>query len=224
MARHAAKYGVKQTFADWREMLAKVPLDAVSVCTPNKLHAECAIGAMEAGCAVLCEKPLAGSAAEGEQMIAAAERLRPQTRHRLPVSVQLAHAVPEECRRRRSVRPHPVRARAGAAPPRHPELGCVRPQGTARRRSADRHRRARAGNVPLHARLADARERQRRHVHVHRQSAVGPRAVAVEGLGLRDLQRRRSRGRPRPLRRTARSCTSRPASPPTSRRTTGAFS
>ena len=50
-------------------------LDAVSVCTPNKLHAECAIGAMEAGCAVLCEKPLAGSAEEGEQMIATAERL-----------------------------------------------------------------------------------------------------------------------------------------------------
>ena len=75
MARHAAKFGVKQTFSDWKEMLAKVQLDAVSICTPNKLHAECAIGAMEAGCAVLCEKPLAGSAEEGEQMIAAAERL-----------------------------------------------------------------------------------------------------------------------------------------------------
>ncbi len=75
MARHAAKFGVKQTFSDWKEMLAKAQLDAVSICTPNKLHAECAIGAMEAGCAVLCEKPLAGSAEEGEAMIAAAERL-----------------------------------------------------------------------------------------------------------------------------------------------------
>ncbi|MCX7063222.1 MAG: Gfo/Idh/MocA family oxidoreductase, partial [Proteobacteria bacterium] len=49
MARHAAKFGVKQTFGDWKEMLAKTDLDAVSICTPNKLHAQCAIGAMEAG-------------------------------------------------------------------------------------------------------------------------------------------------------------------------------
>jgi len=75
MARHATKFGVKQTFADWKDMLAKAELDAVSVCTPNTLHAECTIGALEAGCAVMCEKPLAASAAEGERMVAAAERL-----------------------------------------------------------------------------------------------------------------------------------------------------
>jgi predicted dehydrogenase len=75
MARHTAKFGVKRTFADWREMLKTVELDAVSVCTPNRLHAECTIGALEAGCDVLCEKPLAASAAEGAAMVAAAERL-----------------------------------------------------------------------------------------------------------------------------------------------------
>jgi predicted dehydrogenase len=75
MADYATKFGIKNSFANWREMLSKVQLDAVSVCTPNKLHAECAIGAMEAGCDVLCEKPLAGSAEEGEAMIKAAEKL-----------------------------------------------------------------------------------------------------------------------------------------------------
>jgi len=32
MARHATKFGVKQTFGDWKEMLANVQLDAVSIC------------------------------------------------------------------------------------------------------------------------------------------------------------------------------------------------
>ncbi len=75
MAKHAAKFGVQRSFADWREMLAQAELDAVSVCTPNRLHAECTIGALDAGCDVLCEKPLAANAKEGERMVEAAERL-----------------------------------------------------------------------------------------------------------------------------------------------------
>lgn len=75
MAKHAAKFGVPKSFADWREMLEQADLDAVSVCTPNRLHAECTIGALEAGCDVLCEKPLAANASEGERMVEAAERL-----------------------------------------------------------------------------------------------------------------------------------------------------
>jgi len=75
MANYASKFGIPNSFTDWREMLSKVKLDAVSICTPNKLHAECAIGALEAGCDVLCEKPLAGSAEEGQAMIDAAEKL-----------------------------------------------------------------------------------------------------------------------------------------------------
>ena len=47
-----------QAFESAQEMLEKVKLDAVSVCTYNSTHAECAIAALEAGCHVLLEKPM----------------------------------------------------------------------------------------------------------------------------------------------------------------------
>jgi predicted dehydrogenase len=53
-------------------MLQQVELDAVSIATPNHMHAPAAIAALEAGCHVLCEKPLATSVAEGEAMVQAA--------------------------------------------------------------------------------------------------------------------------------------------------------
>jgi predicted dehydrogenase len=49
-------------------------VDAVVVCTPNALHAEQSIAAVAAGKHVLCEKPMATSVADGEAMLAAAER------------------------------------------------------------------------------------------------------------------------------------------------------
>ncbi len=61
-------------YEDWREMLRKEDLDAVSVCTPNGLHAENSIGALEAGCHVLVEKPLAMNAVEGQAMVDAAKK------------------------------------------------------------------------------------------------------------------------------------------------------
>lgn len=67
----ANKHG-GQAFADYKEMLGAVDIDAVSVCTPNALHAPISIAAAEAGCHVLCEKPMAVSREEGEAMIKAA--------------------------------------------------------------------------------------------------------------------------------------------------------
>src|SRR5689334_10480914 len=58
----AATYGIPQVFADYREML-QIGLDAVSVAFPNALHAPVAIDALQAGCHVLCEKPLADNVA-----------------------------------------------------------------------------------------------------------------------------------------------------------------
>lgn len=55
-----ANYGITnaKTFTDYKEMLDTVKLDAVSVCTYNRTHAECAIAALEHGLPVLLEKPM----------------------------------------------------------------------------------------------------------------------------------------------------------------------
>lgn len=71
----AEKYGVARTYTDENVMLKELPeIDAVSVCTWNSLHAPCSIAALNAGCHVLCEKPMATSAAEAREMKAAAEK------------------------------------------------------------------------------------------------------------------------------------------------------
>jgi predicted dehydrogenase len=61
-------------FADHQTMIKELELDAVSVCLPNKFHAPVAIDALNAGLNVLCEKPLAMSAAEGQQIADAAAK------------------------------------------------------------------------------------------------------------------------------------------------------
>lgn len=66
-------YGVEHLYTDYREMLKKEKLDAVSVCTWNSEHAPCTLAALEAGCHVLCEKPMAMNAQEAEAMQKAAE-------------------------------------------------------------------------------------------------------------------------------------------------------
>jgi predicted dehydrogenase len=62
-----------RAFTDYRELLALPEIDAVSVCTPNYLHAPISIAALNAGKHVLCEKPMATSRNEAEEMIEAAK-------------------------------------------------------------------------------------------------------------------------------------------------------
>ena len=69
------KYGVERLYTSEAEMLQALPeLDAVSVCTWNCAHAECAIAALEAGCHVLCEKPMAVNAEQARRMAETAKR------------------------------------------------------------------------------------------------------------------------------------------------------
>ena len=68
----AEKFGVPATYTDYREMLERENLDAVSVTTPNKFHMGPTIDALKAGVNVLCEKPLGMNADECRQMCAAA--------------------------------------------------------------------------------------------------------------------------------------------------------
>ncbi len=73
-AREAAKaLGFARSTGDWRELVADPAIDLVDITTPNRLHAEMALAAIEAGKPVYCEKPLAPSAAEAKPMLDAAE-------------------------------------------------------------------------------------------------------------------------------------------------------
>jgi predicted dehydrogenase len=72
----AEKFGVKQTFSDWRAMLRKVELDMVNVCTPNCYHAAPTIAALQAGAHCMVEKPMAVSAAQARAMCNAAKKAK----------------------------------------------------------------------------------------------------------------------------------------------------
>lgn len=69
----AEEYGVI-AYTDYKELLKSGQVDAVSVCTPNYLHAPITIAALNAGIHVLCEKPMATSLVEAEAMIEAAQK------------------------------------------------------------------------------------------------------------------------------------------------------
>jgi predicted dehydrogenase len=71
-----AKVASTNLFADYRQMLKEVPLDAVDICTPNMVHAPAAVAALQAGCHVLCEKPLAATPADIRRIIAARDKAR----------------------------------------------------------------------------------------------------------------------------------------------------
>lgn len=71
--KRAQQFGVADIYTDYKELIARKDIDAVSVCTPNYLHAQIAIDALNAGKHVLCEKPLATSKEEAEAMIKAAK-------------------------------------------------------------------------------------------------------------------------------------------------------
>lgn len=61
-------YGCGRAVADYHEILRDPEVEAVSVCTPNNMHAAIAIECLRAGKHVLCEKPAARTYAEALQM------------------------------------------------------------------------------------------------------------------------------------------------------------
>jgi predicted dehydrogenase len=67
----ARKYGVEKTYtyAQYQECLASKEVDAVYIALPNDMHKEYAVRAARMGVHVLCEKPMAVTARECEEMI-----------------------------------------------------------------------------------------------------------------------------------------------------------
>ncbi|MBT4499225.1 MAG: Gfo/Idh/MocA family oxidoreductase [Gemmatimonadetes bacterium] len=72
LGRVAEKFGIPDTYTDFRELLKRDDIQAVDVCLHNNLHAPVTIAALEAGKNVYCEKPIAGAYVDGKAMVEAA--------------------------------------------------------------------------------------------------------------------------------------------------------
>jgi len=65
----SSRFKIKHIFYDVADMLTKEKLDLVDICTPPKTHSSLSIQAMQAGCHVLVEKPMAVSVREANEMV-----------------------------------------------------------------------------------------------------------------------------------------------------------
>jgi predicted dehydrogenase len=69
----ADKYAIRAVFTDYHDMIARADLDAIVIATPDDLHCEMTMVALDAGLHVLCEKPLALNATDARAMYDKAE-------------------------------------------------------------------------------------------------------------------------------------------------------
>jgi predicted dehydrogenase len=69
----AARLGIPHAGTDWRQMIDELKPEIVAVGTPGGAHLEQCMGAIAAGCHVLCDKPLATTAADARQIYALAK-------------------------------------------------------------------------------------------------------------------------------------------------------
>ena len=63
-----------KVYENYRELLEDGSIDVVHVCTPNRSHCEITVAALEAGKHVMCEKPMAKTAADAQKMLDAARK------------------------------------------------------------------------------------------------------------------------------------------------------
>ena len=97
LEQFARRWGWAHARTDWKEAITADEVGLVDIATPNDVHAEQAIAAIEAGKHVVCEKPLAGTLADAEAMAAAAATAAGRTfvwyNYRRVPAVALAHRI-----------------------------------------------------------------------------------------------------------------------------------
>lgn len=71
--RFAQEHGIEHVCSDYQQLLARADVDAVYISSTNELHLPQTLAAARAGKHVLCEKPLALSVADAEQMVRACQ-------------------------------------------------------------------------------------------------------------------------------------------------------
>lgn len=65
----ATQFGTQNVFGDYHDLVSKGGCDAVVIATPDDLHCEMALAAIDAGLHVLCEKPLANNSEDASGML-----------------------------------------------------------------------------------------------------------------------------------------------------------
>ncbi|MBQ7321544.1 MAG: Gfo/Idh/MocA family oxidoreductase [Clostridia bacterium] len=83
------EFSVPVATTDWRELVSDPLIDAVVIVTPDKLHTEMTVAFLRAGKDVLCEKPMALTVAECEEMM----RVEKETGRRLMIG-QVCRCTP----------------------------------------------------------------------------------------------------------------------------------
>jgi len=76
-----------KVYTDYQELLRDPEIDVVHVCTPNRSHAPISIDSLHAGKHVMCEKPMAKTAADARKMVEAAK----ETGQKLTIGYQHRH-------------------------------------------------------------------------------------------------------------------------------------
>jgi predicted dehydrogenase len=97
------RWGWRKSVAQWQLAVLDAEVDLVDVSTPNHVHADMSIAALEAGKHVACEKPLAGTLADARAMVKAAKKAKGQKtfvwfNYRRCPAVALAHQLVREGR------------------------------------------------------------------------------------------------------------------------------
>jgi len=67
----SSKFQVRKTYSDYRDLLGDRSIEAISVCVPTGFHHEVVLEAFASGKHVLCEKPIARTIDEANNMVAA---------------------------------------------------------------------------------------------------------------------------------------------------------